>query len=105
MTQNAFLNALAASFYITLVASMMYYGPRILGTVEDTVITPIAMLSLFVLSAAVMGYLFLSYPLQLYLDGQKKQAVNLFIQTIAVFAGITALIFLLLVSDIFPRFR
>jgi hypothetical protein len=36
-----------------------------------------------------MGYLFLSQPIQLFLDGKKKQAVSLFLQTLGVFACIT----------------
>ena len=93
MTKNPVLNALAATVYIVAVASMMYYASRYGGT-EFTVIIPMAIISLFTLSAAVMGYIFLYQPLQLYLDGEKNRAVNLFLKTVAVFAGITALIFL-----------
>jgi hypothetical protein len=95
MTRNPFLNALAATLYIVIIASVMYYAPRFGGT-EFTVIVPIAIISLFTLSAAVMGYLFLYQPLQLYMDGDRKVAVNLFLQTVAVFAGITVLVFLIL---------
>lgn len=96
MTKNPFLNALVAAIYITIVASVMYYGPKLAGEGRDTVIVPIAIISLFTLSAAVMGYLFLYQPIQLFLDGEKKSAVNLFLQTIGVFAGITAIILLTL---------
>ncbi|MDB5224948.1 MAG: hypothetical protein JWO43_570 [Candidatus Adlerbacteria bacterium] len=47
---------------------------------------PIAMLSLFVFSASVMSYIFLYQPLQLFLDGEKKKAVDLFLKTLAAFA-------------------
>jgi hypothetical protein len=60
---------------------------------EKGIIIPIAMLSLFVLSAAMMGYLFCLTPLQLYLDGHKKEGVNLFVGTLRIFAIITAFIF------------
>ena len=90
-----FLNALIATLYIMLVASLMYYAPKYIEPV-DSVIVPIAMISLFTLSAAIMGYLFLYNPLQLYLDGQKKQATQLFLGTVFTFAGITVLIFLIL---------
>ncbi|MBI4094567.1 MAG: hypothetical protein HY435_00015 [Candidatus Liptonbacteria bacterium] len=95
MTKNPFLNALLAALYIVLVASIMYYGPGLHGE-KDTIIIPIAVISLFTLSAAVMGYLFLYEPLRLYLDGEKKSAVALFLKTVAVFAGITALVLLTL---------
>lgn len=91
MARNPFVNALAASLYIALVASVMYYGPHTVGK-KDTVMVPIAMLSLFVLSAAVMGYLFFYGPLQLCCDGEKKHSVRLFLSTVGIFAGITVLI-------------
>ena len=97
MTKNPLINALAAALYIVVVASVMYYGLRLAGETE-TVIVPIAVISLFTLSAAVMGYLFLYQPLQLYFDGEKKSAVSLFLQTVAIFGGITALILLILFS-------
>jgi hypothetical protein len=56
----------------------------------------IALISLFTLSAAVMGYLFCYQPAQLYFEGKKKDAVRLFLQTVAVFALITVILFGLL---------
>lgn len=58
------------------------------------------MISLFTLSAAVMGYLFFSQPLQMYLDGSKKSAVKLFLQTIVSFAVLTILAFAVLLTGI-----
>ena len=57
-----------------------------------SIVAPMAMISLFTLSAAVMGYLFGYQPFQLYFDGKKKLAVKLFLQTVAVFGGMTILI-------------
>lgn len=48
------------------------------------------MISLFTLSAAVMPYF----------DGKKKYAVTLFLQTVAVFAGLTAVALALLFSGV-----
>lgn len=101
MTKNPFINALAAILYITLVASMMYYGTQILGQgPNNSVLAPIAFISLFTLSAAVMGYLFLYQPGQLYFDGKKKEAVNLFLKTVASFGIITIIALTLLFSRI-----
>jgi hypothetical protein len=100
MTKNPFLNAFAATLYITLVATFTFYGSKSFPS-KDTILTPIAMISLFTLSAAIMGYLFLSQPLQLFLDGHRKNAINLFLQTIATFAGITLIIFILLYFGVF----
>ena len=95
MTKNPFVNAGAATAYIVLIACVMYYGTQYVRP-GNSVMAPIAALSLFSLSAAVMGYIFLFQPLQLY--GKKKVAVNLFLQTVAVFAGITTLILILFFS-------
>lgn len=100
MTKNPFLNAASATLYISFIALFMYYGNTIFGP-KDTLLTPIAVLSLFTLSAAVMGYLFLYQPLMLFLDGHKKKAVNLFLQTVAVFAGITFFVFVLIFLGVF----
>ncbi|OGG72739.1 hypothetical protein A3A38_03705 [Candidatus Kaiserbacteria bacterium RIFCSPLOWO2_01_FULL_53_17] len=95
MSRNPFVNAALAAAYIAVVASLMYYVPKAVGLV-DSVFVPIAVLSLFVLSAALMGYFFLFQPVQMYLDGQKKEAIDLFVKTVGVFAGITILIFAIL---------
>ncbi len=100
MTKNPFVNAFAAVLYIALVASVMFWGPKENGP-EDTVLIPIALISLFTLSAAMMGYIFLFQPLQLYLDGAKKEAISLFLRTLAVFAGITVVLLCILFSGIF----
>ena len=100
MTKNSFLNASLAAAYIIIVGSIMFYGPKFFAP-KDTVLAPIAVLSLFTLSAAVMGYLFLSEPLKLYLDGEKTNAVRLFLRTVLIFACITVFIFLLLLLRIF----
>ncbi len=91
MTKNPFINSLVASLYISLIASLLFYGPKKVG-LESSIIMPIIMISLFTLSAAVMGYLFLYQPIQLYFDGQKKQAINFFLKTVAFFAAVTFII-------------
>ena len=90
--KNPFFNAVLAALYIVAVASTMYFGSGLFPH-EDTVLVPIAMLSLFVLSAAVMGYLFLLGPVQLYLEDNIGGAVRLLVNTILVFACFTVLFF------------
>ena len=92
MTQNPILNALSATLYIALVASLMFNMEKIPDGV-DSILMPIAMLSLFVLSAAVMAYVFCFKPIQLLIEGKKTEAVNLFLKTLGVFAIITILVF------------
>ncbi len=95
MSKNPFINAFCATLYITLVASLFFYGSKLFPP-EDTILAPIGMLSLFTLSAAVMAYLFLYQPLVLYFDDHKKRALDLFLQTVTVFAALTMLDFVLL---------
>ena len=96
------LNALLATLYICVIGLVLYWGPQLVGPREGPLV-PIVMLSLFVLSAAIMGYFFLSESVQLYLDGQKQEAINFFLKTVALFACITALLFLTLVFIIPAR--
>lgn len=98
MTKNPFINALAALAYISAVASFMFFGVEKVDVVPS-ILVPIAMLSLFTLSAAIMGYIFIGQPLQLYLDGHKKEGTDLFLKTTLYFAGIVSIILLSLVAS------
>jgi hypothetical protein len=100
MSKNPVINSLSASAYIVLVASVMFWGTK-MNKGQDSIIAPIAIISLFTLSAAVMGYLFCYQPLMLYIDGKKKQAVNLFLQTLVLFASITVLALVFLFTGAF----
>lgn len=94
VNKNSYLNAVLAEAYIILIVLFIQHvlpkGP------DNGTLTPIAVLSLFVLSAAIMGYLFLAKSVQLFLDGHKQQAVNFFLKTLATFAGITVVVFIVL---------
>ena len=79
MTKNPIINGLAAELYIVLIVAVLNWGTRLAIGKDDTFLAPLAMISLFTLSAAVMGYIFGLQPIQLYLDGKKKQAVALFL--------------------------
>jgi hypothetical protein len=81
-TIQALGQASLATLYIVLVATFFYFANTIFGQ-EDTFVTPIAFLLLFVLSAAIMGALVLGRPLLMYLDNQKKEALKLFGLTLA----------------------
>lgn len=96
MIKNPLINAVLAEAYIIIVASGIHYAPKQLGSQPDTVLAPIAMLSLLTFSVAMMGYFFAWQPLQLYWDGEKKRAVNFFLQTLGYFAGTTIIVVLIL---------
>lgn len=92
MTRSPFINAGAALAYIALVATVMFNVPKVEDKVEG-LIGPIAFLSLFTLSAAVMAYLFLLEPVKLIIEGKQGEGTKLFLSTLLIFAGITTLIF------------
>lgn len=96
MTKNPLFNALSASAYIILVVSVMNYVTRPLQDKPDTFFAPVVLLSVLTLSVSVMAFLFFYQPLQLLIDGKKKEALNLFAQTVGIFSAITVLALLLL---------
>jgi len=92
MNKKPFLNALAATAYISLIASAVIYAPNNFEARVVGPIAPILFLSVFVFSAALMGYLFVYQPVQLMIEGKQKEATKFFITTVASFAGITLLL-------------
>jgi hypothetical protein len=93
MSKSPLINALGATGYITLIASVLYYGPG-KALMIDGIIAPIVFLSLFVLSAAMMGYFFLYQSAQLFFENKPKEAARFFITTVLIFACVTAAIML-----------
>ena len=78
---KALLNALLTTAYITVVALIMQNGEKVFGEMNN-MLGPIAFLLLFVLSAAITGSLVLGKPILMYLEGNKKEAIKLFLYTI-----------------------
>lgn len=100
MSKNPIINALGASAYIFLVVSLMSFISQNLRNKPDTFFAPLTVLSLLTLSVAVMAYLFFYQPLQLFIEGKKKDGVSLFVKTVLAFAAITALVLVLLFSGV-----
>jgi hypothetical protein len=96
MIKRAFLNAIGTVVYIVLVISLIF-SLRILPEPEDMILVPIAMLLLFVCSAAITGFLVFGKPVMLYIDGKKKEAVSLLGYTVGILFLITILAFILLI--------
>lgn len=93
--KKPFTYSLVAALYIVFIVSIMSSVSSFMPK-EDNIFMPIVMLSLFVLSAAIMGFLFLSEPIQLYIENQKKEAAAFFTKTVAFFACFV-IVFLVLV--------
>lgn len=100
MTKNPVINALSASAYIILVVSVMTFVTQPLRNKPDTFFAPVTVLFVLTLSVAVMAFLFFYQPLQLFIEGKKKAAVDLFVKTIGIFAVITTVILILLFSGL-----
>lgn len=83
--KKPFLHALGAIAYIVTLVAIMFSAESFVPK-EDNIAMPIVMLGLLVLSVAIMGFLFLSEPLKLFLEGQKSEAVNFFMKTVGIFA-------------------
>ena len=99
MSKNPYINAVCAALYIVLIVLLITYGPSsFVKNQPDTILAPIAMLSLLVLSVAFMGYIFFLQPALLYTEGKKREAVELFSKTLAVFAAITVVVVLVAFS-------
>ncbi len=91
------LNALGTVLYVTLVSSLLFNAPKIFGSnSKDTVLIPIAMLLLFVVSASITGLLVLGRPAMWYVDGKKKEAISLLMATVGFLTLITFIAFLVL---------
>ena len=84
--------------YVSFVAFVMNHGNKWFGK-KDTAWTPVAVLMLFVLSAAITGTLVLGRPVLMYLDGQKKEALKFFGYTIAWLFVLTIVAFLVLAAS------
>lgn len=99
MTKNPVLNALVAALYIVFISSVMFVGTRFFPS-GPSFLAPVAVISLFTLSAAVMGYVFCYTPVVMYLDGKKKAGLELFLKTTGTFAVFTLVFLILLFSRV-----
>ena len=70
---------------------------QVLAPKEDIVIIPIAMLLLFVTSAAITGFLVFGKPAMLYIDGKKREAVSLLGYTLGIMFVMTLIFFAFLI--------
>ena len=87
-----FIHAVLAGAYIVLVVFVMdafsAFPPA-----PHPLLVPIAVLGLFVLSAAVMGFLFLYHPVSLLIEGDRRGALVFFGKTVGVFAALVVVYF------------
>jgi len=84
------LSALAVSAYVAMVVLIMNNAQRFIG-VANGYLGGLAILMLFVVSAAIVGLLVFGRPIYLYFENHKKEAL------IQMFSTIVGLIVILLV--------
>lgn len=92
LLKQGLINSLGTLLYCGLVAYLMINGEGLFGKISG-VFGVMAFLMLFVLSAAIVGSLVLGKPIIYYLDGKKKEAILLLIDTIVILFILTAIIF------------
>ena len=86
MTKNPFINALGAAGYVSILVTFIFNSPKFITDNELGMMAHILFLSLFVVSAALMGYLFVYSPVRLLIEGKQAEATKLFLSTVAFFA-------------------
>ncbi len=96
MIKNPYLNAFMALGYIAGIILIVNKTSSIAANTPDTILAPVTMLSLFVLSAAIMGILFVYEPLRLFLENQKQQALSFLLKTVGTFACFVLILAVLL---------
>lgn len=94
MSRNPFINALVAAGYISLLVTLIFNSPKFITDNELGMMAPILFISLFVISAALMGYFFVYQPIRYLIEGKHAEATKLFLLTVVAFACITGAIIL-----------
>lgn len=100
MTKNPIVNSLLATTYIALVAFVMDYVSSQPHDGPESFLGPVAFISVFTLSASMMGLLFGYQPFKLYFDGKKKEAISLLFKTLLTFAATTIVLLGLILGGV-----
>lgn len=94
--KRALIDSVLTADYIVIISGFIY-SLRFIMPKEDSAIIPIAMLLLFVFSAALTAILVFGKPAMIYLNGKKKEAIKLLAYTMAFLFIITILAFILMI--------
>ncbi len=94
MLKNPYTNALLAVLYISIIVTGLGFTEH--SKNEGTLLVPLFMLSLLVVSAALMAMLFFYTPAKMFLDNQREEALKFFFKTLGTFAGFAVVFGLLL---------
>lgn len=95
--KRALIDSVGTATYIILVV-LFIFSLQVFSSKKDIIIIPIAMLLLFVCSAAITGFLVFGKPIMLYIDGKKKEAISLLSYTLGILSLITIIFFIFLIT-------
>ena len=95
---RGFVDALGVLAYVVLFAWSVNNLEAWLGDMPETWLTPVFMLLVFIVSACVTGSLVLLQPILLYMEGQRKEAVHLFVYTIGFLVVLALAVGLIVIS-------
>lgn len=101
--KNALLNSLCTAVYVTLVASFMFHVSQSGFGQEPNVFIPIFVLMLLVFSAGLTGALIFGRPILWFLEGKKKQAMQLLAYTFGFLFAIILIVFFIILLFNGPR--
>lgn len=97
LIKRSMINALGTAAYVATLVTLILNGEKMFGTI-DNILGPIAFLLVFVISASITGGLVLGKPILMFLDGQKKEAVQLFMYTVGWLALIAIILLIIALS-------
>jgi hypothetical protein len=103
VSKNPIINGLVANEYVFLVVLLMNFGSKKFDQ-ANSLLAPVAVISLFTLSAAVMGYLFGYQPIMLYIEGKKTMAVKYFVRMMLTFGVVTMVIMAILIGGFYKNY-
>ena len=95
---RGFVDALGVLAYVVLFAWVINNLEAWFGDMPETWLAPVLMLLVFIVSACVTGSLVLLQPILLYVEGQRKEAVYLFVYTIGFLVVLALAIGLIVIS-------
>jgi hypothetical protein len=75
LLKRSFAHAAGVIAYVFAVSLLLSRGKDIFGDSEETLLIPVFMMLLLVVSATVTGLLVLGKPVMLYLNGARKDAL------------------------------
>ncbi|MDP3899536.1 MAG: hypothetical protein Q8Q23_00455 [bacterium] len=93
---QSLLHALGVVLYTAFIAWFLNNGERFFGQIKSFW-GPLMILLLFMISALITSSLVFAKPIMLYLNGKKKEGMDMFLYTAGWLIVITAVLFLLFV--------